>query len=294
MSTFALILVIMGISSTIFVVSMLKSFGRVNKKLEDVGGIEGLKAAHLRLTDEHPALALPISSPIGRAERIRLVWAIALLFSLLSLSLGGSMQFRAIRAAWLLEREGVIVAATVVDRAATEDSDGYQTYSVTYAFDVQTTGGGMRTISRKEHVPYGVFVQVEEGGRIDAIYARSDPEVVQLVANYSPGPSTYLPGIIGGTIAVLGFLIAWAAYRRYRTALRLDAEGYPASVTVFDLFESPGSEGIYYVAYTLPDGQKVCHTVNAAMYQRLDIGRTIRIVYLPGNPQIFRPVWDLF
>jgi len=284
-----IVLVFMGVGAIIFVVGALKMFSGLTKQIQAVGGLEGLKAAHLQMTEEHPARVLPVTTPTGKVESTRLVLGITVFCVLLSFGLGAFFQSRAIRTARLLESEGVVVTAAVTARSISEDDDGDETYYVSYTFVIPSG----ETVKRKESVPYRVFAQAEEGGQIDAIYAHSDPKVARLMANYTPGKVSYLPAIIGGIVGLVALLLALAFSRAYRNAVRLDAEGFSTWAPVLDLFESSDSDSTtYYVAYTLPDGQKIRHAVKPAIYQRLHEGAQIRVVYLPDTPKVFRPEWD--
>ncbi len=288
-----IILVFMGIGSIVFVAGALKILSKVRKNFEAIGGLEGLNAARLRMIEEHPARIFPIVIPMGKVKTARLVWSIMVFSVLVSFGVGGFFQFRVSRAARLLEGEGVVVAATVAARSISENDDGDETYYVTYTFNAQAANGESLPVKRKESVPYALFARVEDGGRIEVIYARSDPTVARMMANYTPGKVSYLPIFVGGIMGLVGLLLATGFYRYYQNAARLDAEGFPISVTILDLFETWDSDSTtYYIAYILPDGQKIRHTVRSAVYQRLHVGDSIRIVYLPDNPKIFRPEWE--
>lgn len=288
-----IILVFMGIGSIIFVAGALKMFSGVRKNIEAVGGLEGLEAAHLRMAEERPAAIVPVVTPVGQVKTARLVWLILALSALLCFGVGGFIQYRAIRSARLLENEGVVARATVTEKRISEDDDGDETYYVTYTFGAQSSDAGLQQVKRKESVHYEVFAQVEEGGRLDVIYARSDPKVARILANYESGKVSYLPIFVGGIIGLVEALLAAAFYRRFQNAVRLDAEGIPTTATVLDLFVTSGEDSAtYYVAYNLPDGQKIRHTVSPAIYKRLHVGDSLRIVYLPDNPKVFRPEWE--
>jgi len=279
----------MGIGSIVFVAGVLKMISQFRKRLEAVGGLEGLKAARLAMVEEHPARVLPITTPTGKTESTRLVLGITVFCVLLSLGLGAFFQSRAIRTARLLESEGVVVTANVTARSISEDDDGDETYYVSYAFVTPAD----QTVKRKESVPYRVFAQVEEGGQIDVIYAHSYPRVARLMANYTPGEVSYVAAIVGGIMGLVGLLLSWTFHRTYRNAVRLDAEGFSIWAPILDLFESSDSDSTtYYVTYALPDGQQIRHAVKSAIYDRLHVGDQIRVVYLPDNPKVFRPEWD--
>lgn len=293
MPVVVIVLAFMTFGAIIFTVGVLKMFTRAKKGVEAAGGLEGLKAAHLRMTEEHPAAMLPVVTPVGRVQTTRLVWSILALSALLCFGVGGFFQYRAIRSARLLESEGVTTRATITDTHISEDDDGDETYYVTYTFEAQSPDAGSQQVKRKESVPYEVFTQVEEGGRIDVIYAGSDPKVARIMAHYEPGKVSYLPMFVGGIMGLVDVLLVVPFYRRFHNATRLDAEGIPTTATVLDLFVTSGEDSdTYYVAYTLPDGQKIRHAVRPAIYKQLHVGDPIRILYLPDSPRIFRPEWE--
>jgi hypothetical protein len=288
-----MIVVVGGISSLTFIISVLKIISKVKRTVEAAGGLEGLKAAYLRAAEEHPASAFPAVTPVSEttiARTLSLIFAFSLL---LSCSVAGFFQVRAIRETVLLKAEGVVTYATVVAKSISEDDDGDETYYVTYAFSVSSPEAEMQQIQRKESVPYEVFIRVAEGGKIDVIYARSDPKVVHVLAKYKPGRVNYLAGIIGGIVGIVALLLTRAFFRDYRNAIRLDSEGIMATTTILDLYESSGSDSTTYnVAYTLPDGQQIRHTVLSRIYKTLQVGDAVRIEYLMDNPRIFRPEWE--
>ncbi len=61
------------------------------------------------------------------------------------------------------------------------------------------------------------------------------------------------------------------------------------TTTVLDLFAtSDENSTTHYVAYTLPDGQKVRHGIKPAIYRQLQVNDLVRLVYLPDDPKVFR------
>jgi len=287
-----IVLAFVGIGAIIFVTGALKMFSGLTKQIQAVGGLEGLKTAHLRMMEEQPAAAVPIVTPVGRVQTARLLWLFFAFSALLGFGLGGFFQYRTIRNVRLLEREGVTAYATITQTHISEDDDGDETYYVTYNFDAQSPDVGFQQVKRKESVPYEVFLRAEEGGKIDILYARSDPKVARIMANYEPGKVSYLPIFLGGIFGLVDAVLAVPLYRRFRNAMRLDVEGVLTTTTVLDLFEtSDENSTAHYVAYTLPDGQKIRHGVKATIYAQLHVGDIIRLVYLLDNPRIFRPDW---
>ena len=117
--------------------------------------------------------------------------------------------------------------------------------------------------------------------------------MVRALVKYKPGRVNYLPGIIGGIVGIVAFLLTTAFFRGYRNAMRLDIEGVMTTTTILDLYESSDSDSTtYYVAYTLPDGEQIRHSVLSRVYNTLHVGDAVRIVYLMENPRIFRPEWE--
>lgn len=288
-----IVVVVVGISSLTFILSVLKMFSKVKSAVEAAGGLEGLKAAYLREAEAHPARAFQAVTPVSSTATARTASLIFAFSLLLTCGVAGFFQVHAIRETQLLGAEGVVTAATVVEKKITEDDDGDETYYVTYTFNVSSPEAGMQQVQRKESVPYEVFVYVAAGGQIEVIYARSDPQVVRVTAKYKPGRVNYLPGIIGGIVGIVVFLLTTTFFRGYRNAVRLDTEGIMATTTILDLYESSDSDSTsYYVAYTLPDGQQIRHSVLSRVYKTLHVGDAVRIVYLMENPGIFRPEWE--
>jgi hypothetical protein len=288
-----IIVVVMGISSLTFIISVLKIVSKVKRTVEAAGGLEGIKAAYLRAAEEHPARTFPAVTPVSEtniARTLSLIFAFSLL---LTCSVAGFFQVRAIRETALLKDEGIAVYATVIAKSISEDDDGDETYYVTYAFSVSSPEAGTQQVQRKESVPYEVFAQVREGSKIGVIYARSNPKVVRALAKYEPGRVNYLPAIIGGIVGIVALLLTRAFFRDYRNAIRLDSEGIMATTTILDLYESSDSDSTtYYVAYTLPDGEQIRHTILSRICKTLHVGDAVRIVYLMDNPRIFRPEWE--
>ncbi|MGC9397092.1 MAG: DUF3592 domain-containing protein [Anaerolineae bacterium] len=290
---FIVVIVFMGIGALVFILSALKMFSKVKRDVEAAGGLEGIKAAYVRAAEEYPASALPVATPVSKTKTARTLNLIFAFSLLLSCGVGGFFQVRAIRESALLEDEGVVTTATVVEKHISEDDDGDETYYVTYAFGASSPEAGTQRVQRKESVPYEIFAQFREGGKVEIIYAPSDPKVAHVMAKYEPGRVSYLPGIIGGIVGLVDLLLLIAFYRRYQNAVRLDTEGLVTTTTVLDLYESSGSDSTtYYVAYTLPDGQQIRHSVGQKIYKTLHVGDAVKIVYLSDNPRIFRPEWE--
>ena len=288
-----IIVAFVSIGVIVFTAGVVKMISRFRKGVEAVGGLEGLKAMQLRMMEEKPAVALPVVTPVSKSNTARTLSLIFTFSLLLSCGVAGFFQARAIRETRLLEAEGTVTSATVVAKKITENDDGDETYYVTYAFGASSPEAETQHVQRKESVPYAVFVQAEEGGSIDVIYAPSDPKVARVMAGYKPGRVNYLAGIIGAIVGIVDLSLLMAFLPSYRKAVRLDTEGMMATTTILDLHESSDSDGTtYYVAYALPDGQRIRHSIKSAIYKQLHVGDSVTIVYLADNPKVFRPEWS--
>jgi hypothetical protein len=127
---------------------------------------------------------------------------------------------------------------------------------------------------------------------VEVIYARSDPQIARMMAHYEPGKVSYVPIIVGVIAAVVDALLLSWTYKRYQNANRLEVEGVPGTVTVLDFYEESDSDSTsYFVAYALPDGQQIRHSVSRKIYQTLTVGDAIRIIYLLDDPRVFRTEW---
>lgn len=96
----------------------------------------------------------------------------------------------------LLSREGVESIGIVTDLSQIEDSDGDETYFVRYRF-IAPSDGKIDTISQRQSVPERVFNQLEEGMKVEIIYAFSQPSVSELKSTFGP-PELILPVCFGG------------------------------------------------------------------------------------------------
>jgi hypothetical protein len=85
----------------------------------------------------------------------------------------------------LLTKEGLWTKGQVVDRRveiSDDDDDGTTTtYYVTYEFFVPESG---ERIEIDDAVSLDIYNHVEKGGRVELIYAKSDPEIARLKAEF--------------------------------------------------------------------------------------------------------------
>lgn len=239
-----------------------------------------------QLLAEHPAITYPRVQPAGPAIGSLLLVIILALATLGAFGAGLYYQARNVQEAGQLKRTGISTTATVVQKK-TEEAEKELMYFITYAF---TTEQG--AFEREVGVFQPTYQAVEEGGPIEVIYAAGDPTISRIVAEYKPGSVGWAPLIFGGfSTLVLAAMTYWL-YTRYHQAARLDREGVVAQVRILDTYELKDDEGTdYYVAYQVPGGGRITHTIPKRVYRRYHAGDTISLTYLPDNPTTFRPHW---
>jgi hypothetical protein len=289
----SLLFILMAVGFVVlFVAIILFWIIKAGKTLQRAGGLQGIAAQiQAQAASLRPALKYPIVAPIYKA-RTALTTTVFLLFvGLALLAAGWLIQRHQIREVRLLQTEGLVVTARVTDKDISEGEDS-DTYYVSYSFSGVAHDQRL-DINRRDSVPQSFYDRVEYGGKIDIVYARSDPRVIRILALYTPGKVAYGPLIILGGLGMVVLLLMLAFYGQYRKAVRLDNEGVPANVMVLDSFKHEDSDSVsYYVAYELPGAGPVRHSVAKNVYEQLVIGDTVKIVYLPDMPKVFRPVWE--
>ena len=83
-----------------------------------------------------------------------------------------------------------------------EDDEGEDDYYVTYTFVSRPGRAEEREVTNRDRVPREVFERLEEGGRVEIIYAPGEPEVARVTADYVPGAVDYVPAIVGAAVAL--------------------------------------------------------------------------------------------
>ncbi|HNT75068.1 MAG TPA: DUF3592 domain-containing protein [Anaerolineae bacterium] len=264
---------------------------QITKAVKRAGGVQGIanqmqaQAAAIR-----PAWHYPIAAPIWPAGTALGCGVAMALLGLVLVGGGWFWQQYLIREMRLLQNEGVVATAVVAAQRISE-SDDSETYYVTFAFTAVANDQRV-DVRREVSVPESFYERVEYGSQIEVVYARSDPRIVKIRAMYTPGKVAYWPLILLGGLGALCLFFAWLLFGTYRNARRLDEEGLTTSVVLVDCFEHSDSDSTsYYVAYELPGGGPIRHTVEKKIYDRLSAGQTFRLAYLPDNPKIFRPLW---
>jgi hypothetical protein len=193
-----------------------------------------------------------------------------------------------------LKIEG-LTAQAVITNLEVEDSDDSTSYYVDYRFTVPFNGE-VQTYEHYASVSQSVYQPLETGGRVEILYAASDPGVSTVKAQF--GPPNLLAPIIGGGMSLLftgiGLAMIISGFRSGFHFLQLRLQGQFTQAVVFDRWEEPASDGnSYYVAYVFyayPDqtGRKVVTNAQSGYraYQKLRIGMQVKVRYLPNTPQV--------
>jgi hypothetical protein len=235
------------------------------------------------------ARGYPVRRPAMRTRTALLVCLLLLADVLVTGGVAAYFQRENIRQTELLQAEGIVTRATVVGLDVEEDDEGDETYYVTYTFVSRPDRPEEREVTRRESVSYAVYSRLEQGGRIEVIYAPSEPKVARVTADYVPGRVDYTPAVIGAAVGLPSLIALLWLFTRYRRVARLDEEGMTATAEVLGMYEDSGGDSTsYYIAYQLPGGQPFRQSVGASVYRRLQVGGQVTVRYLPDDPSVFR------
>ncbi len=265
---------------------------QMTKAVKRAGGLQGIANQMQAISAAlRPAWKYPVVAPLWPAGTA-LGCAVSLGLLGLILVVGGWLaQQHHIREVRLLQNEGVGAVAVVTAQRISE-SDDSETYYVTFAFTAVANDQRVE-VQEEVSVPESFYERVEYGSKIEVVYARSDPEIVKIHAFYTPGKIEYWWLIGLGSLGALCLFFTWLLFGVYRNARRLDAEGMSARVTLLDCFEHSDSDSTtYYLAYELPGVGPVRQVVEKKIYDRLSVGQSFSLIYLPDNPKLFRPLWE--
>jgi hypothetical protein len=238
---------------------------------------------------EHPSRSFPVKNAVGSASRLGLITTILLISGLGMMAAGVYFQANEIERAELLKNEGIKTTAIVTATHHNSDSEGDDTYTISYTFTSTAADRSSQQTSTLEDVNEDLYYATEKGQKIAIIYAPSRPDVSRILAQYQPGAINWLALALGGGLGLVDLLISAGFFVQWRKARRLDEEGQIVSVKVIDLYSDSDSESTsYYVAYQLPGTQPFRHSVSGKVYKSLEVGSHITVRYIPGNPGVFR------
>jgi hypothetical protein len=193
-----------------------------------------------------------------------------------------------------LSYEGVTVRGTV-SKLEVEDSGDSASYDVYYRFSVPVNGD-LIPFEDKDSVSESVYSKLETGGSVEVIYAESDPETSAVRLNWAP-PDFWAPLFIF-TLEFIGLAFGgWLlsiGIKAGKNNLNLHSKGQETPAIIFDRWEESGSDSsFYYVAYAyrVPGFGKQIFTnaeQSSDAYQKLKIGDTVSVRYLPADPKIVK------
>lgn len=243
---------------------------------------------------KRPKVQQPLGSS-GCALVIELVFALFwTLFSAIFPVVGLGFYINETNDYLQLSREGVIVPGIVLEMQIDESSDS-TSYDVDYQFTAPVNGDPTR-FADSESVSASYFNTLRVGQQIQVRYAASNPKLSILEAEFGP-PSLVLPVVFGGmgglfVLIGLAILVSSISGIFYVNALRL--RGQQTQGFIFDRWQDTDSDGdtTCFVAYCFhadtPKGEQLITRAeqNRDLYQRCEIGNSVIVRYLPGNPRV--------
>ncbi len=256
------------------------------------GGVKGVVSSiQAAAAAMPPSRSYPIVSPTIGTGVALWIGVILVVLGLLLIVGGGLAQMNHIRQVRLLDSEGVVMRALITDKSISEGEDS-DTYYVHYVFSAVVQDQRIQ-VEKKDSVPESFYDEVEYGSDLEVIYVESDPHIVRIRALYTPGKVEYWWIIVLGGLGLMCWLVAWGMSKNHANARQLDDQGMPIVTRLLDLYKEESSDSTsYYVAYELPGVGPIRHAVDERVFVRLKVGDTIRLVYLPDRPKVFRPQWD--
>ena len=105
----------------------------------------------------------------------------------------------------LLSQEGVKTQAVITDKYISTDSDGDDTFYIYYQYQVSINGDPTQ-LDAQQNVSRSLYNQLEQGQTVEILYAPSQPETSQLMADFGP-PDIILPLIfvcMGSLFVMIG------------------------------------------------------------------------------------------
>jgi hypothetical protein len=254
-------------------------------KIKAAGGIgpylEQVKVQQAQFARERPPT-------INQTMRLGTALAGSVIFFVLgSAVLAGGIyfQWQVSTRSWRLQSEGVKTWATVLEKRVDEDSDGDDTYYLRYRWTLADGKGTRREVESQVSDP--VYQAVEAGQPIEVIYVPGSPEIVKVTADYHPEQQNFWPIGVGLGVGLVFFLLMGLDLDAYLKGLRLQAQGQEILVPLLECYIISDEGTSYHVVYELPGVGKVCTSVSKKDYERVTVGTTVALRYLPENPRIF-------
>jgi len=230
--------------------------------------------------------ASPIAGALMSLAGIPLVCCLAL-FTLFMVNILMDTQIKTQR----LSSEGAATRGIVTGLKITSAEDS-PSYLLDYRFTAPKNGE-TTTFENRAFISQALYRKLEMGGAVDIVYARSDPSISSAQVELQPVPfwATVLMIVIPFSILAIGVGVVVSGLVAVRRFLKIRSGGQLVQGAMIDKWEGRDGEGgiCYYVAYAFrdPTGKVFSSAEQSGMaYNKLNIGDSVDIRYLPENPKI--------
>jgi hypothetical protein len=113
-----------------------------------------------------------------------IVWVLLSTFAIVLIAVEFYQDYKITQ---ILSSEGVQTRATITNLTVDHDSEDGYTYYVSYQYQVPTKGD-LAPYSGRQSVSSSIFATLEKGGKVDIVYAASQPSVSDIEANLQSNP----------------------------------------------------------------------------------------------------------
>lgn len=189
-------------------------------------------------------------------------------------------------------RTSGIKAEAIVTHKRVDRSGDYDSYYLTYAYEASSPDGdGRLQLEREETVNPSLYKAVEKGGKVSIVYAPDDPAVSRVV---DIGIQDWAPVVLVSLVALgaLGLCLRLASltFRQYLQARKLGRFGESTEGTVVDTWIHKDDEGFktHCIIYQFDEGIQVVQTVKKKEFEKLAVGTSVTVRYLPDDPTCSR------
>ncbi len=239
---------------------------------------------HLRPSPETP----PGMADGGCTLIFSLFWSSISLVFFIAVLAGFAVELRAYL---LLKASGVPTEAMVVDRRIETDSDGDDSYYVTYKYKVPAAKGDYQYLTREQSVNRKTYQALPPESRTTVLFAPSDPSVARLESRFRAPYLLLGVAAFAGLFVAIGLFLFRSGWKSIAQARALSRHGQSVQGTLLDRWTDTDSDGdrVYCVAYRfIPLGhpQVTKAEYNRAAYDSLLPGDPVWIRYLPDRPSV--------
>jgi len=193
----------------------------------------------------------------------------------------------------LLKDSGVPTEAVVVDRRIDTDSDGADSYYVTYKYKVPAAKGDHGYLTREQSVNRDTYRLLPPESQTTVRYAPSDPSVARLESRFRAPYLLLGVTAFAGLFVAIGLFLFRSGWTTITQARALSRHGQSIQGTLLDRWTDTDSDGdrVYCVAYRftpLYHPQVTKAEYNRAAYDALLPGDPVWVRYLPDRPNVAR------